>query len=216
MVNHCSFPTFHILRFTKYHYFCNAIDTRRRLCGSSSHKEKSPRHGPTVLSCHGDDISKTHSDCKINKMNRLNLPPYEIKTRQQDGRQYILDVLRRKFIALTPEEWVRQHFIHFLADHKGYPTALLANEVELTIGGKKLRCDSVLYSRDLKPRMIIEYKAPSIAISQKTFNQIFAYNTLLHADDLVVSNGISHYCCKIDYTNRSYSFLSDIPRYEDL
>ena len=87
---------------------------------------------------------------------------------------------------------------------------------KIAIGGKKLRCDSVLYSRDLKPRMIIEYKAPSIAISQKTFNQIFAYNTLLHADYLVVSNGISHYCCKIDYTNRSYSFLSDIPRYEDL
>ena len=149
-------------------------------------------------------------------MIRLNLPTFEIKLSGTKEHPRIYDILRRRYIALTPEEWVRQHFIHFLADHKGYPTALLANEVELTIGGKKLRCDSVLYSRDLKPRMIIEYKAPSIAISQKTFNQIFAYNTLLHADYLVVSNGISHYCCKIDYTNRSYSFLSDIPRYEDL
>ena len=172
--------------------------------------------GQPSLSCHGDDISKTHSDCKINKMNRLNLPPYEIKTRQQDGRQYILDVLRRKFIALTPEEWVRQHFIHFLADHKGYPTALLANEVELTIGGKKLRCDSVLYSRDLKPRMIIEYKAPSIKITQRVFQQISAYNILLHVDYLMVSNGITHYCCKMDYENNTYHFLKEIPPYSAL
>lgn len=149
-------------------------------------------------------------------MTRLNLPSFPIRLAGTQEKPKVFDILRSKYVALTPEEWVRQHFIHFLADHKGYPTALLANEVELTIGGKKLRCDSVLYSRDLKPRMIIEYKAPSIAISQKTFNQIFAYNTLLHADYLVVSNGISHYCCKIDYTNRSYSFLSDIPRYEDL
>lgn len=149
-------------------------------------------------------------------MNRLNLPPYEIKTRNKDGKLYILDVLRRKFTALTPEEWVRQHFIHYLIEQKGYPIALLGNEVELTIGKKKLRCDSVLYTRDLKPRMIIEYKAPSIQITQKTFNQIFAYNTLLHADYLVVSNGKNHYCCKIDYATHSYSFLTDIPEYNNL
>lgn len=149
-------------------------------------------------------------------MNRLNLPPYEIKTRQQDGRQYILDVLRRKFIALTPEEWVRQHFIHYLINHKGYPSALLANEVELKIGQKKLRCDSVLYTRQLAPRMIMEYKSPSVQITQKTFNQIFAYNTLLHADYLVVSNGMTHYCCRIDYENKSYTFLQDMPEYKDL
>lgn len=149
-------------------------------------------------------------------MNRLNLPPYEIKTRQQDGRQYILDVLRRKFIALTPEEWVRQHFIHYLINHKGYPSALLANEVELKIGQKKLRCDSVLYTRQLAPRMIMEYKSPSVQITQKTFNQIFAYNTLLHADYLVVSNGMTHYCCRIDYENKSYTFLPDMPEYKDL
>lgn len=156
------------------------------------------------------------SDCKINKMNRLNLPPYEIKTRHKDGKTFILDVLRRKFTALTPEEWVRQHFIHYLIEHKGYPIALLANEVELSVGDKKLRCDSILYSRQLKPRMIIEYKAPTIAITQKTFDQIFAYNTLLHAEYLVVSNGINHYCCKIDYANRSYAFLTDIPEYQNL
>lgn len=149
-------------------------------------------------------------------MNRLNLPPYEIKMKQTNGKTYILDILRRKFIALTPEEWVRQHFIHYLINYKGYPSALLANEIELTVGQKKLRCDSVLYTRQLQPRMIIEYKAPTIQITQKTFNQIFAYNTLLHAEYLVVSNGMNHYCCKIDYEKKSYSFLKDLPEYKDL
>lgn len=150
-------------------------------------------------------------------MDRLNLPTYEIKTRQQNGKTYILDILRRRFVSLTPEEWVRQHFIHFLVEHMHYPTALLANEVELEIGKKKkLRCDSILYSKNLSPRMIIEYKSPEIEITQKTFNQIFAYNTLLHAEYLVVSNGIHHYCCKIDYENRSYDFVSNIPFYEEL
>ena len=111
---------------------------------------------------------------------------------------------------------MRQHFIHYLINYKGYPSALLANEVELTIGQKKLRCDSVLYTRQLQPRMIIEYKAPSVQITQKVFNQIFAYNTLLHADYLVVSNGMSHYCCKIDYENKSYAFLKDIPKFSEL
>ena len=149
-------------------------------------------------------------------MDILYLPPYDIKVKQTNGKTSILDILRRRFITLTPEEWVRQHFIHYLINYKGYPSALLANEVELTIGQKKLRCDSVLYTRQLQPRMIIEYKAPSVQITQKVFNQIFAYNTLLHADYLVVSNGMSHYCCKIDYENKSYAFLKDIPKFSEL
>ena len=149
-------------------------------------------------------------------MNQLNLPPCELKTKHIKGKPRVLDILRNKFIALTPEEWVRQHFIHYLINYKGYPSALLANEIELQVGKKKLRCDSVLYSRQLQPRMIIEYKAPTIPITQKTFNQIFAYNTLLHADYLVVSNGMSHYCCKIDYEKKSYEFLKDLPEYKDL
>lgn len=154
--------------------------------------------------------------CKINKMQRLNLPAYEIKTRQINGRPHIFDILRRKYVALTPEEWVRQHFVHYLTERKGYPTALLANETELSIGDKKLRCDSVLYDRQLHPRMIIEYKAPQIAITQKVFDQIAAYNTLLHAEYLTVSNGVCHYCCRLDYTKNTYGFLSDIPDYKDL
>lgn len=168
------------------------------------------------MQCFTTRSDKVYAKCKSNKMERLNLPAYEIKTRSINGKTNILDVLRRKFVALTPEEWVRQHFIHFLIEHKHYPMALLANEVELETGRKKLRCDSILYSRDLLPRMIIEYKSPEIEITQKTFNQIFAYNTLLHAEYLVVSNGMRHYCCRIDYASRSYTFLNNIPCYENL
>lgn len=149
-------------------------------------------------------------------MIKLNLPPFEIKLRGTQARPMIFDILRKKFIALTPEEWVRQHFIHFLVEHKGYPCALLANEIQLTVGDKVLRADSVLYSRDLKPRMIIEYKAPHIPISQKVFDQISIYNMLLHVDYLVVSNGLQHYICKMDYESKKYVFLEDIPSYENL
>ena len=101
-------------------------------------------------------------------MIRLNLPSYDIKLRGTEGHYQVLDPLRRRWVALTPEEWVRQHFIHWLTSSLGYPTALLANEVPLRIGSKDLRADSVLYDRTLKPRMIIEFKAPHIPITQRT------------------------------------------------
>ena len=149
-------------------------------------------------------------------MYELNLPKYGIKIKNDKGHQSIFDVLRRKYVALTPEEWVRQHFVHFLIEHKGYPKALMANEIQLAIGNKKLRCDSVLYDRTLKPRMIIEYKAPTVSITQKVFDQITIYNMLLHVDYLVVSNGIKHYCCQMDYDNQKYLFLEDIPDYQEI
>lgn len=154
--------------------------------------------------------------CKFSKMYRLNLPQYEIKIANKNGKHTIFDVLRRKYVALTPEEWVRQHFVHFLIEHKGYPSGLLANETELRIGNKHLRCDTVLYKHDLSPRIIIEYKAPSVQITQKTFDQILTYNQLLHAEYIIVSNGISHFCCHINYDSHSYTFLNDIPNYEEL
>ena len=149
-------------------------------------------------------------------MFRLNLPPYPIKIQEKGEKRQIFDFLRRKWVALTPEEWVRQHFTHFLVEQKNYPQALLANEVELRIGEKRLRCDTLLYNKELRPRMIIEYKAPTIQIQQKTFDQISVYNLLLKVDYLVVSNGLSHYCCKMDYEHQSYQFLKDIPDYETI
>ena len=153
---------------------------------------------------------------KDTKMFRLNLPPYPIKIQEKGEKRQIFDFLRRKWVALTPEEWVRQHFTHFLVEHKNYPQALLANEVELRIGEKRLRCDTLLYNKELRPRMIIEYKAPTIQIQQKTFDQISVYNLLLKVDYLVVSNGLRHYCCKMDYERQSYQFLEDIPDYETI
>ena len=140
-------------------------------------------------------------------MFRLNLPEYQIKIGEKDGKRVIFDFLRRKYVALTPEEWVRQHFTHYLTEHKGYPQGLLGNEIELQTGSKRLRCDTILYNKVAQPQMIIEYKAPTIQLQQKTFNQISIYNMLLHVDYLVVSNGLQHYCCKMDYERRRYENL---------
>lgn len=149
-------------------------------------------------------------------MVQLYLPPYNIKVKNEDGRRKIFDILRRKYFVITPEEWVRQHFIHFLIDHKGYPVSLLANEVALSVGDKVIRADSVLYDKNLSPRMIIEYKAPHIKLTQKVFDQISAYNLLLHVDYLIVSNGIETYICKMDYAQQTYVFLETVPDYKSL
>lgn len=149
-------------------------------------------------------------------MNRLNLPEYEIKITGEKSKPMIFDILRRKYVALTPEEWVRQHFVHYLIEYKNYPQTLLANEVELKIGLKSLRCDSILYDRTMRPRMILEYKAPTIELKQTVFNQISTYNLLLKVDYLIVSNGLQHYCCQMDYEKHTYTFLKDIPNYEKI
>lgn len=146
----------------------------------------------------------------------LNLPPFEIKLSGTREHPLIFDVLRQKAVALTPEEWVRQHFVHFLINHRAYPKTLMANEVQLRVGEKQLRADTVVYDRSLKPRMIVEYKAPTISLSQKVFDQISVYNRLLHVDFLVVSNGLQSYCCQMDYEHEKYLFLRDIPTYEEI
>lgn len=146
----------------------------------------------------------------------LNLPSFQVRLSGTQERPAIFDILRRKYVALTPEEWVRQHFIHYLVEHLNYPSALLANEVQLRVGQKQLRADSVLYDRELRPRMVIEYKAPSVALTQKVFNQVSAYNLLLHVDYLIVSNGLQSYCCKMDYDHHKYLFIDHIPYYEEI
>ena len=147
----------------------------------------------------------------------LNLPTFQIKTTHRNGRTQIYDFLRRRYVTLTPEEWVRQHFTHFLVDHLGYPAALLGNEVTIYVGGVARRCDTVLYRREGgTPRLIVEYKAPDIPISERVFNQISAYNSVLRADYLIVSNGVEHYCCHLDYVHRTAEFLPGIPRHAEL
>ena len=146
----------------------------------------------------------------------LNLPAFEVKMKDEGAKKLIFDVIRRKYVALTPEEWVRQHFVHYLIEQLGYPQELLANEVEVSLNGTSKRCDTVLYNRDLQARMIVEYKAADVNISQKVFNQIMRYNMVLRVQYLIVSNGLEHYCCKLDYSNNSYEFLSEIPSYSSL
>lgn len=150
-------------------------------------------------------------------MHQLNLPQYEVNIKKKDGAIKILDTLRRKFVTLTPEEWVRQHFVHYLQSHKGYPPALMANEVGLTFNGMTRRCDTVVYGRQgAQPLMIIEYKAPNVELTQKVFNQICRYNMVLEVNWLVVSNGLRHYCCRLDKQKGEYVFLQDIPTFDNL
>lgn len=151
-------------------------------------------------------------------MQALNLPPFQIKTKQDNnGNVQIFDFLRHRYIKLTPEEWVRQHFTHYLIVYKGYPQALLANEVTINVCGVARRCDSVLYNaRGGTPKVIIEYKAPHITITQTVFQQIYAYNSVLKADYLIVSNGLSHYCCYVNYKKMSVEYLRDIPAFSEL
>jgi len=150
----------------------------------------------------------------MNDSNNLNLPSFDVRIRKtNDDKAKIYDILRRRYVSLTPEEWVRQHFINYLINDKGYPKSLLVNETQLQLGDKKLRCDSVLLGKDGKPCMIMEYKAPTVSLTQKVFDQISVYNMLLHVDYLIVSNGIQHICCKMKYDSNSYEFLEDIPSY---
>jgi hypothetical protein len=146
----------------------------------------------------------------------LNLPRYTFKIKNINGKQYIFDDIRSKWITLTPEEWVRQNFAKFLLFEKKFPRERFVNEASINVNGQKKRCDSVLFDIDLTPQVIIEYKAPEIKINQKVFEQINSYNWILKAKYLIISNGMNHYCCKIDYQNNTYVFLEDIPCYGDL
>ena len=146
----------------------------------------------------------------------FNLAFFRVQIHERNGKDVIFDPLRRKFVALTPEEWVRQHFVNLLTEVKGYPKGLLGNEVQLDLNGTKKRCDTVLFDKNLNARMIVEYKAPHVEITQAVFDQITRYNMVLKVEYLIVSNGLRHYCCRIDYNTMKYTFLPDIPTYKEL
>ncbi|MBR1387212.1 MAG: type I restriction enzyme HsdR N-terminal domain-containing protein [Alloprevotella sp.] len=148
----------------------------------------------------------------------LNLPAAELRIRRTEADAYeVFDFLRRRYVKLTPEEWVRQHFTHFLVEERGFPAGLLGNEVCVEVNGARRRCDSLLFDRQgLRPRLIAEYKAPTVVLTQDVFTQIQSYNSVLRADYLVVSNGLTHYVCRMDYATARPEFLADIPHYEAL
>ena len=144
----------------------------------------------------------------------LNLPPADLKIQKREGKEYVWDCLRKQYIRLTPEEFVRQNFIAYLTDYKNYPAGRLANEVCISLGNVSKRCDTILYDDFLQPLMIIEYKAPAISINQKTFDQIARYNMSLKVPWLLVSNGIQHFCCRIG--ENEVIFEKEIPDFEKL
>ena len=146
----------------------------------------------------------------------LNLQSTDLRVTIKDDKELIFDSLRRKYVALTPEEWVRQNFVSFLINHKGYLAGLMNNEVSLVQNGIKRRCDTLVSDKYGNPIVIVEYKAPNVEITQKVFDQIVRYNYVFRAKYLIVSNGLNHYCCCINYDEGSYSFLKEIPSYADL
>lgn len=148
-------------------------------------------------------------------MLELNLPFYEFKISDETPAR-IYDAIRKKYVILTPEEWVRQNFMQFLLCKKKYPASLLLIEKTLSVHKMRKRCDAVVYNNLGNPLMILEFKKPDIPINQKVFDQIARYNIALRVKYLTVSNGLNHYCCSIDFEKNSYTFIEQIPEYEML
>lgn len=144
-------------------------------------------------------------------MTTLNFPAGNFRFKNSENKVLIFDVIRKKFVVLQPEEWVRQHLVHYLISVKKYPKSLINVEKQLTINGLKKRYDVVIFNPDGSIHVLCECKAPSIVIDQKTFDQIARYNMNLEAAYLLVTNGLEHYYCKMDFDEEKYSFLSDIP-----
>ena len=149
-------------------------------------------------------------------MKDLNLPSYSFKITTKEQKKYILDAIRKKFVLLTPEEWVRQNFIRYLVEEKNYSPNLINVEMGFKLGGSDYRADVVVYNRNGKSLLVVECKAPDIKIGQKQFDQIARYNFQLKVPYLIVTNGLDHYCCFMDYKNGRYSFLKEIPEFEQI
>lgn len=149
-------------------------------------------------------------------MLQLNLPQYSFRIKKQNEKLVIFDSQRKRYVALTPEEWVRQNFIRFLIEEKGYPAAYLAIEKQLNMNGMKKRCDAILYNEHAQPFLIIELKAPNIAITQATFDQVAVYNAKLKVDFFIISNGIEHFCCKVNLETARYEFFPEIPDFNQI
>ncbi|WP_242204743.1 type I restriction enzyme HsdR N-terminal domain-containing protein [Aestuariivivens insulae] len=147
-------------------------------------------------------------------MQALNFPKYPFRFKNSENKVSIFDAIRKKFVVLQPEEWVRQHCIQFLIHEKGYPKSLINVEKELIINDLKKRYDVVVFNPDGSIHLIVECKAPSVTINQNTFDQIAQYNLVLNATYLMVTNGINHYYCAMDFEQERYHFLKEIPNYQ--
>jgi hypothetical protein len=146
----------------------------------------------------------------------LNFPAFDVRTKAEDKRTLIFDSTRKKYVVLTPEEWVRQHLIHYLISQKTYPATLISVETPLKYAHVDKRCDVLVSNRNGQPLMLAECKAPEVVISQKVFEQIAVYNFTIQAPCLLVTNGLLHYCLIATTEGSSVRFLNEIPNYEDL
>jgi type I site-specific restriction endonuclease len=146
-------------------------------------------------------------------MQQLHFPNYQFRFKNSENKVSIFDEIRKKFIILTPEEWVRQHVVRFLLEEKKYPKSLINVEKVLKVNGLRKRYDVVVYNPDGSIFVLVECKAPEIKISQATFDQIARYNMTLKSTFLMVTNGLNHYFCQMDFENEKYSFLENLPNY---
>lgn len=149
-------------------------------------------------------------------MQQLNFPTCDFRFKNSENKTAVFDQIRKKFVILTPEEWVRQHVVRFLLIQKKYPKSLINVEKLLKINGRVKRYDVVVFNSDGSILILVECKAPEIRISQNTFDQIARYNMTMNAEFLMVTNGIDHYFCHMDYVNERYEFLTGLPDYHPM
>lgn len=148
-------------------------------------------------------------------MQKLNFPAYTFRFKNSENKVAVFDEIRKKFVVLTPEEWVRQHVVQFLLSDKNYPKSYINVEKVLKINGITKRYDAVVFKPDGSIFLLIECKAPEVPISQNTFDQIARYNMTLKADYLMVTNGLNHYFCRMDFENEQYQFLRELPDFKN-
>ncbi|WP_395047000.1 type I restriction enzyme HsdR N-terminal domain-containing protein [Flavobacterium sp.] len=147
-------------------------------------------------------------------MQKLNFPTYTFRFKNSENKVFIFDEIRKKFVILTPEEWVRQNVVRFLLEEKKYPKSYINVEKLIKIGGLSKRYDIVVFEPNGKIFLLIECKAPEVPISQNTFDQIARYNMVLEAEYLMVTNGLNHYFCQMDFENEKYLFLKELPEFQ--
>jgi hypothetical protein len=146
-------------------------------------------------------------------MQKLNFPAYSFRLKNSENKVSIFDPIRKKFILLTPEEWVRQHTIQFLIQEKKYPISHINVEKLVKVNDINKRYDIVIFKPNGEILLLIECKAPEIKVSQTTFDQIARYNLILKAEYLMITNGLNHYFCQMDFEQERYHFLQDLPNY---
>ncbi len=149
-------------------------------------------------------------------MQKLNLPEYDLKLKEISGRTMIFDPFRSKYLVLTPEEYVRQHFARYLVLEKNFPASLMMTEYSLTLNKMSKRCDIIVFNTSRTPVALVECKSPEINITQKVFDQVARYNLVFKVRYLLVSNGMKHYCCRVDFDSGKIEFLSEIPLFQSL